>query len=369
MLVERLDLRGFRSLADGELTLDSSLTVVHGPNGAGKTNLLEALFFGLTGRSCRTRAEREAIRFGEQLARVEVTVSDGPERRVFLAGVSRDEGRRQLLDGSPPGPESAALRPAIALFMPDRLALIKGPPAARRAHLDRLVPALWPARATVRARYGRALAQRNALLGRIRRGAASASSLDAWDLELAREGVELAAARAEAVEMLAEPFGSAAEKLGLPGVATLEYRPRSEASEPEQLAAELRDRRSADLERGHSGHGPHLDELRIALGGRTLRRYGSQGQQRLALLALLFAEREALLARRGSAPLLLLDDVMSELDPERRELLVDTVRGAGQALVTATHPEQVPECERSEIRVRAGRAEPLGRRGHAREAA
>ena len=363
MRVDWVELRGFRNLADRELTLDSSLTVIHGPNGAGKTNLLEALFFGLSGRSCRTNAERETIRFGESLARVEVTVADASERRVFLSAVDRAEGRRHLLDGHPVGPASAAARPALALFMPDRLALIKGPPAARRAHLDRLVPALWPARAELRGRFGRALAQRNSLLARIRAGAASEGSLDAWDLELAVEAVGLIHARAEAVELLAEPFRAAAARLGLPGEADLAYRPRSEASDPEAFVAELRERRRGDLDRGHSTHGPHLDELRISLADRLLRRYGSQGQQRVALLALLFAERAVLLERRGAAPLMLLDDVMSELDPERRELLAETVIGAGQALVTATHPEQVPDCERAELRVRAGRVEAVGPRG------
>jgi DNA replication and repair protein RecF len=369
MRVDRLELRAFRNLADAELSLDSSLTVVHGPNGAGKTNLLEALFFGLSGRSCRTNAEREAIRFGEGLARVEVSVADGDDRRAFLSAIDRGEGRRHLLDGSPAGPESAAHRPALSVFMPDRLALIKGPPAARRAHLDRLVPALWPARAGVRSRYGRALAQRNALLARVRARAASETSLDTWDLELATEAVELIASRAEAVELLSAPFRDAAARLGLPGPASLAYRPRSEATEAEAFAAELRERRAGDLDRGHTTHGPHLDELRIALADRTLRRYGSQGQQRVALLALLFAEREVLLERRGVPPLMLLDDVMSELDPERRELLAETVLEAGQALLTATHPGQVPDCERSELRVRAGRIEPLGRGAATREAA
>jgi DNA replication and repair protein RecF len=355
VLVETLELRGFRNLADGKLSLDSSLTVLHGPNGAGKTNFLEALYFGLTGRSCRTRAEREMIRFGEPLARAEVTIAEPPERRVFLAAVERGEGRRHLLDGTPAGPTAAARRPALALFMPDRLALVKGAPAARRAHLDRLVPALWPARAELRSRFGRALAQRNALVARIRAGAASTAALDAWDRELANEGHALIAARREAVEALAGPFRAAAQSLGLPGEALLEYRPRSEAADAAELAAELAERRQADLDRGYTTHGPQYDEIHIGLAGRAVRRYGSQGQQRVALLALLFAERELLLEMRGTAPLLLLDDVMSELDPERRELLTETVLAAGQALITATDPSQLPAGPRRELRVRAGR--------------
>ena len=355
MLVQNLELRGFRNLADGELGLDPSLTVLHGPNGAGKTNCLEALYFGLTGRSCRTRTERELIRFGEPLARAEVELDDAGERRVFLAAVERGEGRRHLLDGAAAGPAAAAKRPAIALFMPDRLALVKGAPAARRAHLDRLIPALWPARAELRARFGRALAQRNALVARIRAGATTAAALDAWDHEVATQGHALIAARREAIESLAEPFRDAAASLGLPGEAVLEYRPRSEAADAEALAAELRERRNADLDRGYTTHGPQYDEIHIGVGGRAVRRYGSQGQQRVALLALLFAERRLLLETRGTAPLLLLDDVMSELDPERRELLTETVLAAGQALITATDPAQLPAGPRRELRVRAGR--------------
>ncbi|MGI8460719.1 MAG: DNA replication/repair protein RecF [Solirubrobacterales bacterium] len=357
MRIEAIELRGFRNLADVELELDPSLTVLHGPNGAGKTNVLEALYFGLTGRSCRTRAERETIRFGEPLSRVEVRVAEAGERRTFLSAVERGGQKRHLLDGSPVSLESAAKRPAIALFMPDRLALVKGPPAARRAHLDRLVPALWPARATIRSRFGRALAQRNALLGRIRGGSASPASLDAWDHELAAAGHELMTARSEAIDALAPSFRDAAGRLGLPGEAELAYRPRSDAGDEAELAAELRERREADLDRGFTTHGPQYDEIRIGLGGRAVRRYGSQGQQRTALLALLFAERELLLAHRGSAPLMLLDDVMSELDPERRELLTETVLGAGQALITATDPGQLPEGPRRELSVLGGRIE------------
>ena len=126
----------------------------------------------LAGRSCRTRDDRETIAFGESLARTEATVADGAHRREFLCSVSRGDGRRHLVDGAAAGPQSADLRPALAVFMPDRLALVKGPPAGRRAHLDGFCAALWPTRAETRRRYARALAQRNALLGRIRAGVA-----------------------------------------------------------------------------------------------------------------------------------------------------------------------------------------------------
>jgi DNA replication and repair protein RecF len=239
--------------------------------------------------------------------------------------------------------------------MPERLELVKGAPAARRAHLDQVVAALWPARAGARSAYSRALAQRNALLGRIRAGASSPAALDAWDAELAREGIVLMEHRAAAVAAVGEPFARLAGQLGLPGPAEVSYRPRSAASDAEGLAAELAERRAADLERGFTAHGPHRDELTLRLDGAALRAYGSQGQQRAALLALLFAEREVLSERRGRPPLMLLDDVMSELDAERRELLADLLRSGGQAIVTATEAEHVPNVAEGElIRVGAG---------------
>ncbi len=358
MSVGSASVLGFRNLSDQEVDLGEGLTLLWGVNGAGKTNLLEAVCVALSGHSCRTRNEREMVAFDQRLARVEVEVNEGAERRGFLWSLARDGERRHLLDGKPASVAHQSARPALAIFIPDRLGVLKGPPSGRRGHLDALLTALRPARGHLRAAYGRVLAQRNALLGRVRAGAAAADSLDAWDLELARAGVELAAARSDAVGALAPEFAAAAADLGLPGAARIAYRPRTEALDPAGLAAEFRSRREGDLGRGHTTHGPHLDELEISLGGRSLRRFGSQGQQRVAMLALLFAERRALLEARRAPPLMLLDDVMSELDPKRRELLAQRLReGGGQALLTATERDQLPvSCERVELELRAGTA-------------
>jgi DNA replication and repair protein RecF len=351
-----LNTLGFRNLAAAEVELGEGVTLLHGANGSGKTNLLEALYMGLAGRSCRTRADRETIAFGESLSRAEVAISDQGERREFLCAVDRESGRRHLVNGSPV-PDASQLRPPIAVFMPDRLTLVKGPPAARRSHLDGFVAALRPARGEARRRYARALAQRNALVSRIRSGSAAADSLDAWDSELAESGIELMDTRASAVEVLGPLFETAAGELGLDDP-ELRYAPRSKAASAGELRAELGERRESDLSRGFSGHGPHLDELAITLGDRAARRYASQGQQRSVLLALLFAERDALLAERADPPLMLLDDVTSELDPERRELLCDRLAaGGGQTLVTATESSHLPAtCERLELAVRNGAA-------------
>jgi DNA replication and repair protein RecF len=176
----------------------------------------------------------------------------------------------------------------------------------------------------------------------VRAGAASTGSLQTWDRELARHGIALMADRAEALDTLRLLFTERAADLGLHDDPAVAYRPRSRATEPHELAEELAERLPTDLERGFTGHGPHRDDLALTAGGRSLRSYGSQGQQRIALLALLLAEREAIAARRAAPPLLLLDDVMSELDAERRERLTTLVRAGGQAIITTTELAHVP---------------------------
>jgi DNA replication and repair protein RecF len=343
VLVTAIEARPLRSLERLRVELGPGIVSVVGPNGAGKTNLVEALYFALTGRSFRTSDRRELIPFGGTLARAEATVrdADGIEHRL-LASVSRTEGRRHLLDGDPADPATIARsRPPVAVFAPDRLSLVKGPPAERRAHLDGFVAARWPARGELRKRYGQGLAQRNALLARLAAGYGNPADLGVWDAGLANAAAELVEARAEGVGELASAFATAAVELGVEGEAALVYAPRAEGS-AEEIRAGLEQRRDADVNLGRSGWGPHLDELKLELNGRSLRKYGSQGQQRAALLALLFAEREALLRSRRVVPLLLLDDVMSELDPGRRELLIARLRDGGQTVITAADRESLP---------------------------
>lgn len=342
MLVTAIEAKPLRSLEGVRVELTPGIVSVIGPNGVGKTNLIEALYFALTGRSFRTSDRRDLIPFGGGLARAEATIrdEDGIEH-TLMAAISRTEGRRHLLDGNPADPATLARhRPPVAVFAPDRLALVKGPPAERRAHLDGFLAARWPARAELRKRYGQAVAQRNALLSRLSAGFGSPEDLRIWDVGMADAAAPLIEARAEAVAELAGPFAAAAAELGL-AEATLEYAPRAEGS-AEELRAGLEERRDQDVRMGRSSWGPHLDELKLSAGGRSLRKYGSQGQQRVGLLALLFSEREALLEARRVTPLLLLDDVMSELDPGRRDRLVARLGDGGQVLITAADEESVP---------------------------
>ena len=344
MRVLGVTVRDFRGYSEARVHLGPGLTVVRGPNGAGKTNFLEAVYFGCTGRSCRTANERDVVRFGASATRVTVTTQDDAGRHELSVGFAPGGAKHLRLDGTPverlldaPG------RPLLGVFLPDRIELIKGAPALRRAHLDQFVAAMWPARSDTRRAYARTLAQRNALIARIRAGRSSRESLVGWDMQLATHGIALMRDRARAVDELSPSFSRLSSDLGLAGTISLAYRPRSHATEPEQFAAELAQRVEGDLDRGFTGHGPHRDELATLRDGRELRAYGSGGQQRLALLSLLLAERETLARARRAAPLMLLDDVMSELDRDRRHALIELLGGGGgQAVITTTDLDQVP---------------------------
>lgn len=346
MRVAAVSLRDFRSYGEAQAVLGEGLTVITGPNGAGKTNLLEAIYFGCTGRSCRTSSEREVVRWTAPWARVVVDVlaNDGPHE--LAVAFAPGEPKRMRVDGAAVERLlDAPVRPLVSVFLPDRLELVKGPPAMRRAHLDQLVAALWPARVRTRRAYAQVLAQRNALICQIRSGRGSREQLAAWDQQLGGHGVALMADRSAAVEAIAASFTRVARELGLEAEPTVTYRPRSRATTAAELTTELTERVGSDLERGFTGHGPHRDDLLLAHEGRELRIYGSQGQQRLALLSLLMAERESLAVLRNAAPLMLLDDVMSELDGDRRLALTTLLREGGQAVITTTDLEHVPGAD------------------------
>jgi DNA replication and repair protein RecF len=335
MDVTRLELRSFRNHEQLTVDLVPGLNFLVGPIGSGKTSVIEALHVGCTGRSFRTSTERELVRFGDRLARVDIAYRG--EAGAHRIEVVLQTGAPKLIRRD--GAKLSALRadpatPRVCVFAPDHLELVKGAAGVRRAHLDELVTGLWPARRATRVAYTKALAQRNSLLGRVRSGSASPSALGAWDRELARHGIELMQHRADAVGLLSKHFAVRAGDLGLPSPATTTYRPRSKASDAAGLEEELRERLPSDLERGFTTHGPHRDDLALRAADRDLRRYGSQGQQRLALLSLLLAERDAMEDAHGEIPVLLLDDVMSELDPERRRMLLDLLASGGQTVIT-----------------------------------
>jgi DNA replication and repair protein RecF len=349
--IGKVAIRDFRSYERAELQPGDGLTVIVGPNGAGKTNLLEAIYCGCTGRSCRAANERDMVRFGATATRVAVSVVTADGHHDLTVAFAPGEAKRLQIDGAPVDSlMEAGVRPLLTVFLPERLEVVKGPPAVRRAHLDQLVAALWPARVATRRSYAQTLGQRNALISRIRIYGVGREALAPWDQQLARHGIALMEDRKTAVGAMSEGFSRAAAELGLAGGVSVRYRPGSRAASPEELAAELSERIESDLERGFTGHGPHRDELMLLRDNRELRSYGSQGEQRLALLALLLSEREAIARLRGALSVALLDDVMSELDRGRREALVTRLRAdGGQAVITASESEHVPGAHSPDV--------------------
>lgn len=354
LIVRRLSLRDYRSYARLDLELEAGIVLVVGPNGAGKTNLLESLHVGTQGFSPRTRNDAQLTRFGAEAARVALSGSRGAtpvELEVTLRG---REGKRIRLNGAVlPSPDVLRTEVATLVFTPDRLAVVKGAPLVRRAYFDRALGRLYPARADVPAAYGAALAQRNAALRRVAAGLSARDALEPWSERIATLGATLVDARHALVAALEPGFAETAGALGLEG-ARLSY-----DGDPPTPAA-VAERLDRDLERGTTSIGPHLHDVGILAGERDLRLFGSQGEQRLSVLALILAEATAVGERRGSPPLLLLDDVLSELDGERRRALSERVGRVGQTVITATAAAALPASPDALVEVSPGHAARAG---------
>lgn len=348
------------------LDLPSGLVVIVGPNGAGKTSLVEALVLGCLGVSPRTAREAEIVRHGADALHVTLDLEgpSGLHRREI--GFAAGRGRRLRLDGEPVRSLGGWRARAVLVFLPDELRAVKGPPAARRRALDRVLEASVPGFAEDLVGYQQALAQRNALLRRVRSGSASETSLPVWEAPMAQFGARVASARRAGVEALAAPFAEWLEQLGggAGGELRLETSPSSLAEVDdgrleETIVQTLAERRPREIQAAQTLSGPHRDDLWIGSAGSDLRREGSQGEQRTAALALLLAARDHLRAR-SARPILLLDDVLSELDPTRRKLLLEAVRDGGQTLVTSADPsaaDPLGGAFDAVVRVEAGRVD------------
>jgi DNA replication and repair protein RecF len=320
--------------------------LVVGRNGVGKTNLLESLHVATQGFSPRTRQDTQLIRFGETAARVVLNGVRGASPVEISLTLREAQAKEVRLNGAPlPSAESLRREVATLVFTPDRLTVVKGGPAARRAYFDRVLARLAPARAGVPQEYLATLAQRNAALRRVQLGLAERDAIGPWTERIAALGTSLVDERRAALTALAPGFALHAGELGLPD-ARLGY----DAEPP--TVAELEARLGRDIDRGATGLGPHLDDILVASGDRDLRRFGSQGEQRLAVLSLLLAEAELL----PTPPLLLLDDVLSELDLGRREVLAARVAGMGQTVITATHRSALPLDPAQLVEVEPGQA-------------
>ena len=379
MFVSNLRLVNFRSYCDATIGFGAGLNVVVGQNASGKTNLLEGAWLALRGSSPRTRREEKLITWGERFTRVELEL-DGPAAgpQAVEVAYAPGQGKRARWNGVDVASQDELRgRTQVFIFVPESLLLVKGSPARRRAHLDAFAAALDAQYAAAARELQAALRQRNAQLIAVRHGA-PATTLDPWDVQLARAATALGCRRRDLVAELAGRFATAAAGLAPEGNSfclQLVSQLSAVGYDESALLEELRARRPGEISRGLCLFGPHRDDLKflevevggsatglggdetadaggaahpavvagpacgpVALprGGRDLRLFGSQGEQRAAVLALLLAEQQLATARTGEQGTLFLDDVMSELDDARRRLLVRQLTSAGQAIITTT---------------------------------
>ncbi|HSC89358.1 MAG TPA: DNA replication and repair protein RecF [Polyangiaceae bacterium] len=354
----RLVVRHFRNLRDVALTPEPRFNLIRGDNGQGKTSLIEAIYVLATTRSFRTTRLADVIEQGEEKAQLAARVAS----RGFTRELRAEFGLRSRsfsLDGKRAKRKlDYALSTPVVAFHPGDLNLVSGPAGARRLLLDRVLVYLDPAGGEARLRFLEALRERQRALAE--RGP-QARELEAYDLILAQQGARFALARQRAVDELGRHLTASFERMAPAGLQlTVDYRPGGTTDELD-FARRLAADRPRDFRRGAASFGPQRDELELSLAGRAARTHASQGQQRLLALALKLAEQSSVRAITGLDPLLLLDDVSSELDRERTRAVFEFLeRTESQVFVTTTRPElfdgvQPNRGERGDFELAEGR--------------
>jgi DNA replication and repair protein RecF len=368
-VVTHLALTDFRCYPSVDLALPAGVTVISGDNGEGKTSLLEALAWAATARSFRGVPDAALVRSGATAAYVRVAVHE-PDREQLLEAEIKLAGRIRVRLNRHTLARARDLLGLVrvTVFAPDDLQLVKGGPSERRAYLDDLLVAIAPRYDAVRGDFERVLKQRNALLRQGVRGPDADSTLAVFDEQLVQAGSELVRGRLRLASRLLPSVRDAYQRLAgadddVDAMYEAEWAegsvPPAAADVEMLLRGALEDRRAAELERGVTLVGPHRDEWRLRLDALDARLHASQGEQRTLALGLRLAGHHVCADVVGTEPVLLLDDVFSELDPARGEALVAQLPG-GQTLVTtasnvpsAVHPER-------RLRVREGRVEEGG---------
>lgn len=335
--VEELEIRGFRNISQLSLCLVPRVNVISGDNGHGKTSVLEALYFLATSRSFRTERLVEACQDSADQTRVVATFREGEQQRKQRATLSA--GRRSLFidDKKPERLSNYAVRTPVVIFSPADLQLVSGSASMRRTLLDRVSLFIDPSSGDARARYTKAQKERQFLL---EQKGERAAELDVFEQLMAEHGSAIERSRAAAVVALELALVSAFASMAAQDLSLKLSFLMGGNADPTTFAAELVKRRGQDRRRKAATFGPQKDDLELSLNGRSARRHASQGQQRILTLALKAAELACVRDARGTQPILLLDDVSSELDPTRTGAVYDFIRQTdSQVLVTTTRPE------------------------------
>ena len=350
MIVSTLSLSHFRNYDQAQIEPDAGVTVFTGPNAQGKTNILEALHLCCLGRSHRTARDEEMIQWGQESARVLVRTrqTDGTHEVAILLSKTQKK-KKTVRIGARQAERIGELLGHVCgvLFSPEDLQIVKDGPAERRRFMDMQLSQLRPAYFYTLQRAVRTLNQRNALLKEIARNPSLMPTLDMWDEQLAVNGALIYENRREAIEKLGELARQAhasltggREELNLRYISQIGDAPNAYEAILEKLHAA----RKEDLRRMTTTVGVHRDDIGISINGKEARTFASQGQQRSAVLSLKLAQLEWAGLESGEAPILMLDDVMSELDPGRRRRLLEHLKGV-QTLVTCTDPDDLAGAE------------------------
>ena len=360
MIISHVQLTNFRSYETCALAPCEGVNVLLGDNGQGKTNVLEALYLCCTGRSHRTRQDRELIRWGTDFASVKVEAQrrDGSHQvEIVLPAM----GRRKLKIAGQEASKSGELMGHVTgvLFSPEDLRTVKDGPAERRRFVDMALSQIRPAYYYVLQRYARALKQRNEVLKAANLQPALLSTLDSWDEQLAAAGAELTRQRQAYIARLNAAAGETHREIS-DGRERLEIRYAPSVRHGDEVQENLDAlfaARENDLRRMTTSVGAHRDAVLMLIGDRDVRAFGSQGQQRTAALAMRLAELRVMGEVMEEPPMLMLDDVMSELDPSRRRQLVGHLKGI-QTFITCTDVDDLAGAEVGRIwRVKEGRLE------------
>jgi DNA replication and repair protein RecF len=387
MALTRVELTDLRSYATADLRPAAGLTVVVAPNGTGKTNLLEAIHVTITGRSHRATVDADLVRHGAAFGRVRLelgggTAAGGATVELVVPGVEPPAGlrKRLMVNGVPRRTSTLAETARSVLFRPEEMLLLVGSPSERRRFLDGILAQRDRRAARDLAEAARILTQRNALLRAIRAEEAPIDSLAFWDDQLAQVGARVMLARLEVLADLRERIGPLHDAVAAPeergSSVELAYLDGLKDAWPERAAVAHRlptideltaayRRRIAEVRpkeawNGVSLVGPQRDDLRAELAGRDVAAHASRGQQRTIILAMKLAETD-LLGADGPRPVVLLDDVFSELDPGRAERLSELLADRGQVIVTTADPGSLAAArERGAAvwRILDGRLEP-----------
>jgi DNA replication and repair protein RecF len=340
LLLRRLQLRNHRNYAHLDLTPGPGVNVFIGANGQGKTNLLEAVAMLALSTSPRSRRDIEVVGPIAPATRIEAEVESGGKvvELAIALTIEGDRARRVIdVDGARRRAFDLPGHFRVTLFWPDDLGLVKAGPELRRRFLNQMLVQIEPGYARALSGLKRVLEQRNSLLKRMAAGEGGGDVLEAWNQELVQIGGEVSSAREQAVRELQPEAGRYHAEIASGERLEIDY-----LGPPADMALAVQNSLAEDLRRGSTSIGPHRDELRILLDGREARAYGSQGQQRTAVVSLKLAEAALVARRTGERPVLLLDDVLSELDGDRRAALLGQVAGEGQVIITSVEAGPFP---------------------------